>query len=141
MDGEELGIGAEVERAVEAGPKVRGLQTPTVRFTSATSDRQWAGLRLGEVDTPVVDRLLDATQHETVSGARTTKLASSGMIHLAARHGAVAVNPVREVGQIKGTQLRHDPRSLPRAQAHRPADRRGLEKLLDPVRHDPESIN
>jgi len=51
----------------------------------------------------VVHRLLDATQHETVSGARTTKVVSSGMIRLAARHGAVAVNPVREVGQIKDT--------------------------------------
>ena len=69
------------------------------------------GLRLGEVDTPVVDRLLETTKHKTVSGARTTKIVISGMMRLAARHGAVAVNPVREVGRIEATR-RAAPKSL-----------------------------
>lgn len=51
----------------------------------------------------MADRLLEATKHKTASGARTTKIVLSGMMRLAARHGAIAINPVREVGRIEAT--------------------------------------
>src|SRR5947209_5705161 len=41
---------------------------------------------------------------------RTAKIVISGMMRLAARHGAVAVNPVREVGRIEAT-----PRAVPKS--------------------------
>ena len=34
---------AEVDAQLKREPKVRGLWTPTVRFTGATSDPRWAG--------------------------------------------------------------------------------------------------
>jgi hypothetical protein len=64
-----------------------------------------------EVDTPVVDRMLTVIKQRTVSGARTAKIVISGVMRFAARHGAVAINPVREVARIEST-ARHKPRSL-----------------------------
>ena len=60
--------------------------------------------------TPVVDRTLDAIKQRSASGARTSKIVISGTMRYAARQGAVAVNPVREVGRIDGP-----PRRRPRA--------------------------
>lgn len=59
-----------------------------------------------EVDTPVVDWLLTVIKHKTVSGARTAKIVISGVMRFAARHGAVTINPVREVARIEGVPRR-----------------------------------
>jgi integrase len=101
---------AEVERAVEAGTKSPGTLDTYRSIYRRYVRPAVGGLRLGEVDTPVVDRLLEATKRKTVSGARTTKIVISGMMRLAARHGTVAVNPVREVGRIEAT-----PRAAPKS--------------------------
>ncbi len=101
----------EVERAVEAGTKSPGTLDTYRSIYRRYVKPAVGGLRLGEVDTPVVDRLLEATKHKTISGARTTKIVLSGIMRLAARHGAIAVNPVREVGRIEATP-RPAPKSL-----------------------------
>jgi integrase len=68
-------------------------------------------LRMREITTPVVDRALSAIKAKSVSAARTSKIVVSGIMRLAARHGAVLVNPVREVARIERAPARR-PRSL-----------------------------
>jgi integrase len=101
---------AEIERAVDGGSK-----SPSTLDTYRTIYRRHVkpalgALRVREVNTPVVDRVLAAIKHKTVSGARTAKIVISGLMRLAARHGAVTINPVRETARIEGT-----PRRRPRA--------------------------
>ena len=91
----------EIEAAVEANRKSPGTLDAYRSIYQRHVKPALDGLRVREVDTPVVDRLLDAIKSKTVSGARTAKIVISGMMRLAARHGAVAVNPVREVGRIE----------------------------------------
>jgi len=58
----------------------------------------------------------------TVSGARTAKLVISDLMRFAARHGAVTVNPVREVARIEGdAHARH--RLTPRMSSSRSVGR------------------
>jgi hypothetical protein len=92
---------AEIERAVDAGTKSPGTLDAYRSIYRRHVEPALGGLRVREVDTPVVDRFLEATKTKTVSGARTAKIVISGMMRLAARHGAVTVNPVREVGRIE----------------------------------------
>jgi integrase len=101
----------EIERAVNAGTKSPGTLDAYRSIYRRHVQSALGALRVREVDTPVVDRVLEATKEKTVSGARTTKIVISGMMRLAARHGAVTINPVREVGRIEGTP-RHKPKSL-----------------------------
>ncbi len=101
---------AEIEQAVDAGSK-----SPSTLDAYRTIYRRHVKpalgeLRVREVDTPAVDRVLTAIKHKTVSGARTAKIVISGLMRLAARHGAVAISPVRETARIEGT-----PRRKPRA--------------------------
>jgi integrase len=102
---------AEIEAAVEAGTKSPGTLDAYRSIYHRHVKPALGGLRVQEVDTPVVDRLLEATKKKTLSGARTAKIVISGMMRLAARHGAVTVNPVREVGRIESTP-RPAPKSL-----------------------------
>lgn len=102
---------AEVERAVDAGTKSPGTLDAYRSIYQRHVKPALSSLRVREVDTPVIDRVLTTIKQKTVSGARTAKIVISGLMRLAARHGAVAINPVREVAQIEGTQ-RHKPRSL-----------------------------
>ena len=102
---------AEIEHAVDAGSK-----SPSTLDTYRTIYQRhvkpaMGALRVREVDTPVVDRVLAAITQKTVSGARTAKIVISGLMRLAARHGAVTINPVRETARIEGTPQRK-PRSL-----------------------------
>ncbi|MGH3755438.1 MAG: tyrosine-type recombinase/integrase [Pseudonocardiaceae bacterium] len=99
---------AEIERAVDAGTKSPGTLDAYRSIYRRHVKPALGALRVREVDTPVVDRILEATKKNTVSGA---KIVISGMMRFAARHGAVTVNPVREVGRIEGTP-RHKPKSL-----------------------------
>lgn len=101
---------AEIEQAVNGGSK-----SPSTLDTYRTIYRRHVKpalgeLRVREVDTPVVDRVLAAIKQKTVSGARTAKIVMSGLMRLAARHGAVTINPVRETARIEGS-----PRRKPRA--------------------------
>jgi integrase len=54
---------------------------------------------------------LAAIKKKSVSGARTAKIVISGTTRFAARHGAVSVNPVREVERIE-SKPRKPPRAL-----------------------------
>jgi integrase len=101
----------EIERAVDAGTRSPGTLDAYRSIYRRHVKPAMGALRVREVDTPVVDRVLDAIKKKTVSGARTAKIVISGMMRLAARHGAVTINPVREVGRIEGTP-RHKPKSL-----------------------------
>ena len=102
---------AEIERAVDAGTKSPGTLDAYRSIYRRHVKPALGALRVREVDTPVADRVLEAIKQKTVSGARTAKIVISGMMRLAARHGAVTVNPVREVGRIEGTPC-HKPKSL-----------------------------
>ncbi len=106
----ELWLG-EIERAVETGARSPGTLDTYRSIYQRHVKPALGALRIREVDTPVVDRILDATRKKSVSGARTAKIVISGMMRLAARHGAVMANPVREVGRIEATP-RRKPRSL-----------------------------
>jgi integrase len=102
---------AEVERAVDAGTKSPGTLDAYRSIYRRHVKPALGELRVREVDTPVVDRLLAVVKARTVSGARTAKVVASGLMRFAARHGAVAANPVREVARIDGAPRRR-PRSL-----------------------------
>jgi integrase len=102
---------AEIEAAVDAGTKSPGTLDTYQSIYHRHVEPALKALRVREVDTPVVDRFLETTKKKTVSGARTAKIVISGMMRLAARHGAVAINPVREVGRIEATP-RPAPKSL-----------------------------
>jgi hypothetical protein len=68
-------------------------------------------LRVREVTTPVVDRALVVIKQRSTASARTAKVVMSQTMRLAARHGAVAYNPVREVARIDSEPTK-PPRSL-----------------------------
>src|SRR5206468_1394607 len=84
-------------------------------------------LRIREVTTPVLDRALLAVRVKSVSAARTSRIVISGVMRFAARHGAIVVNPTREVDRIEG-QPKRRPRALT-AQERR--------EWLDALNHDP----
>ena len=102
---------AEVERAVEAGTKSPGTLDAYRSIYQRHVKPALGSLRVREVDTPIVDRVLMSIKRKTVSGARTAKIVISGVMRFAARHGAVTINPVREVARIEGVP-RRQPRSL-----------------------------
>jgi integrase len=97
---------AEVEQAVNAGSR-----NPSTLDAYRTIYRRHVqpalgALRVREVDTPAVDRVLAAIKRKTVSGARMAEIVISGLMRLAARHGAVTINPVRETARIEGAPRR-----------------------------------
>jgi len=57
-------------------------------------------LRVREVTTPTVGRFLATVKATSTSSARTAKIIVSGVMRFAVRHGAVTVNPTREVARI-----------------------------------------
>jgi integrase len=69
-------------------------------------------LRLGEITTPLVDRVLLSIRRE-VSGAtaKTSRTVISGVMGTAVRQGAISVNPAREVQTIDARPAR-PPRAL-----------------------------
>src|SRR5947209_8502821 len=102
---------AEIEQAVNGGSKSPGTLDAYRSIYRRHIKPTLGELRLREVSTPVVDRVLAVVKARTVSGARTAKIVISGMMRFAARHGAVTINPVREVARIESTP-RRPPRSL-----------------------------
>jgi hypothetical protein len=101
----------EVEQAVDADSKSPGTLDAYRSIYRRHIKPALGELRVREVDTPVVDRMLAVIKQRTVSGARTAKIVISGVMRFAARHGAVAINPVREVARIESPP-RRQPRSL-----------------------------
>jgi hypothetical protein len=101
----------EVEQAVNAGSRSPSTLDAYRTIYHRHVQPALGALRVREVDTPAVDRVLAAVKCKTVSGARTAKIVISGLMRLAARHGAVTINPVRETARIEGAP-RRKPRSL-----------------------------
>ena len=78
--------------------------------------RRWGEVRIGEANTPVVDRVVSAIKQS--AGAPTAKSCRSvisGVMGLAVRFGAVDTNPVREVDRIEG-HAKRSPRALTAAE-------------------------
>jgi integrase len=101
---------AEIEQAVNSGSKSPSTLDAYRTIYNRHVRPALGALRVREVDTPAVDRVLASIKDKTVSGARTAKIVISGLMRLAARHGAVTINPVRETARIEGT-----PRRKPKA--------------------------
>ena len=101
----------EFERAVGAGRRSPGtLDTYRVIYRVHVAP-ELGELLVREVTTPAVDRALSAIKAKSASRARTSKVVISGIMGVAARHGASTVNPVREVARIDGAPKRR-PRAL-----------------------------
>lgn len=69
-------------------------------------------LRLREVTVPRVDAFLSTLRRNTgAPTAKTSRTVLSGVLALAARHGAISTNPVRETGRIEGIRQK-TPRAM-----------------------------
>ena len=102
---------AEVERMVEEGERSPGT-LDTYRHVYRNHVAPALGsLRVREVTTPVVDRVLMVMKRQSTAIARLARTIVAGIMRYAARHGAVRFNPVREVARIEGTPKRR-PRAL-----------------------------
>ncbi|ODU07304.1 MAG: hypothetical protein ABS81_02070 [Pseudonocardia sp. SCN 72-86] len=119
----------EIEKAVDAGSRSPGTLDTYSSILRRHVRPALGELRIREVTTPAVDRALASIKRRSVSGARTSKIVISGTMRLAARHGAVTVNPTREVARID-SEPRRPPRSLT-------ADERQL--WLSAIRSDPRA--
>lgn len=106
---------AEVEEAVESGRRSPGTLDVYRSIYNRHVRPALADLRVREITTPVVDRALGVIKQRSSSRARTAKIVISGVMKLAARHGAIAYNPVREVARID-SEPRRPPRSLTAAE-------------------------
>lgn len=65
-----------------------------------------AEIRLREVSTPLVDRILSAIKKESVSTAKLAKTVIAGVLRVASRNGAITTNPVRETDRIESRKKR-----------------------------------
>jgi integrase len=82
-------------------------------------------LRLRELSVPRLDRFVQTLQlHKGASTAKLARTVVSGVMGLAARHGAIATNPVRDLGRIVTSPAR-PPRALT------PDERRAWIERLD----------
>lgn len=71
------------------------------------------GLRLREVSVPRVHRALRSVNDRAGTGAaKMMRSALSGMFGMAAQHGAIASNPVRDSGRLERTTRKTSPRAL-----------------------------
>lgn len=102
---------AELEQAVDAGRRSPGTLDTYGSVYRRHVKPALGALRVREVTTPVVDRALAAIKRLSTARARTAKVVISQTMRLAARHGAVVYNPVREVARIDSEPAK-PPRSL-----------------------------
>ncbi|MDX2974266.1 phage integrase central domain-containing protein [Kribbella solani] len=73
-------------------------------------------VRLGEMTTPLIDKVVGAIRDEVgQSTARSCRSIISGVLGLAVRYGAIRTNPVRDVERIEG-QAKRRPRALTEAE-------------------------
>ena len=71
-----------------------------------------AEVRLGEFSIPIVDKVIRSIMTEvSPATARSCRSVISGVLGLAARHGAIPANPVRDIERIGG-QPKRRPRAL-----------------------------
>ena len=69
-------------------------------------------VRLGEVTTPLVDKVIGAVKADvSAATAKSCRSVISGVMSLSVRYGAIAHNPVREVERIESRPKR-EPRAL-----------------------------
>lgn len=88
---------ADVERSEKSPNTLRVYRVAVASYVIPSI----GGLRLREVGTPAIDRTIRHVVDTAGSGAaRTTRSVLSGMLGLAARHGAISFNPVREATSI-----------------------------------------
>lgn len=103
---------AEVEASVKSGdcsPNTVDLYERQLRNHVLPA---LGALRLREVTTPHVDAFLaDVRRRRGASTTKTIRSVVSGVMRLAARHGAVSTNPTRETRRISGGDKR-SPRAL-----------------------------
>jgi len=99
----------------------QGLRSPTtVQIYRLTLDNHVRPaldeLRLREITVPRIDQFVQTIQlHSGTSTAKIARTVVSGVLGLAVRHGAIAVNPVRDIGRI-AAQPRRQPRALTSAE-------------------------
>lgn len=105
----------EVREAVDAGRRSPGTLDIYASVYRRHVEPALGEMRIREITTPVVDRALAVIKKRSASRARTAKVVISGVMKLAARHGAIAYNPVREVARID-SEPRRPPRSLTAAE-------------------------
>lgn len=70
----------------------------------------FAGLRIREATVSRLDRTLKAVARDHPSEARGARVVLGQMFGLAVRHGALATNPVRDVGRLR--KNKHRPKAL-----------------------------
>jgi integrase len=102
---------ADFAQLVESGQRSPGSLDTYRSIYRTHVEPRLGSLSIREITTPVADRTLSAIKKKSSSRARTAKIVISGVMRLAARHGAVPANPVREVGRIDSTPARK-PRAL-----------------------------
>ena len=91
-------------------------------------------LRLGEITTPLLDKVIGRIKNNTGNAtAKTCRSIVSGVMSLAVRYGALTANPVREVETVEG-KPKKEPRAL--TESERIAWRKQLESNKDAVRKD-----
>lgn len=65
-------------------------------------------LRMHEVSTPILDALCRKVRDQSsASSAKTVRAILSGVCSLAVRHGAIDVNPVREISPLESKKAKH----------------------------------
>ena len=105
----------EVREAVDAGRRSPGTLDIYSSIYRRHVEPALGEMRIREITTPVVDRALGVIKKRSAARARTSKIVISGVMKLAARHGTIAYNPVREVARID-SEPRRPPRSLTAAE-------------------------
>ena len=111
---------ADLERDADQGHRSWGtVDTYRSRLTTVVLPAV-GELRVREVTTPVCDRLCRQVRDQhSASSAKTVRAILSGICGLAVRHGALEINPVREVTRLedrKARTRRTQPRALSAAQ-------------------------
>ncbi len=102
---------ADLAVAVASGKRSPGTLSTYSSIYRSQVEPAFGSLRINEITTPIVDRALSAMKATSVSGARTAKIITSGVMGYAVRHGAVVANPVREVERIESPPA-NPPRAL-----------------------------
>lgn len=88
-------------------------------------------LRVADATTGVCDNAIQSLAAHSKAEAKTLRSILNGMFRLAVSHGAVMVNPIREVGPINTRRGKPPPRALSVAE---------VENLSDLLRTDPRAV-
>lgn len=105
----------EIEKLVDDGQRSPGTLDTYRSIYRQHVEPALGALRVREITTLIADRALSVIKGKSANLARTAKIVVSGIMRLAARHGAVTVNPVREVARIESPPA-HPPRALTAAE-------------------------